>query len=442
MSSKLSVFVSHSRKDEAEKEELLSHLGVLRQAGLIDIWIDNQIAAGEDWHREIEQAITRADVAILLITKNYLGSDFVFNAEVIPLLNRRSRQELSLYPIIAKECAWRDVEWLHQMKVRPINEQPVWRDAGLFVDEELAAITEEIATKARQNSSCSPVYDSIPGTHLSGKALTQIGLSPQKGKVAMNYEYALEALGAQLEQTNRYKEFTVLEARLRENLHDEYLYGANDNNRSERARIVNSLNKLALSTFEISFNDLALGRIPAAAEMSTQELSLLNQLNVTLTPTQITPPVQTRLQELPFNELSWSQFEALCAALIEAQPVTIDCHLYGVQGDEQQGIDVVAIQTGANGNETWAYQCKRYKDYSPGKLKEAIAKMTYSADYYVLMLSIPATASVRKVANKENNIFLWDAHDIARKLKNYPALIEDFFGKAWRDVFCITEPVS
>jgi hypothetical protein len=107
-----------------------------------------------------------------------------------------------------------------------------------------------------------------------------------------------------------------------------------------------------------------------------------------------------------------------------------------VQGDDQQGIDIVAKQHGAAGYETWAYQCKRYKAYTPSLLREALDKLAYPADGYVLMLSIPATAALRQVAAERAGAFLWDARDIARKLKNYPALVEDFLGPAWRAAFC------
>jgi hypothetical protein len=252
----------------------------------------------------------------------------------------------------------------------------------------------------------------------------------------MDYEQGLDALGAQLEQTNRYIEFTTLEARLRENLHDERTYGPNETSRSERARIITSLNRLALEVLGLSFNDLALGRVPSVGQVSAHDLALVHQLGVTPSSAGIKPPVQPRLQDLPFNELSWEQFEALCVALVEANPLTIDCHLYGVQGDYQRGIDIVATQRGANGAEVWAYQCKRYKEYTPGKLKEAMDKMAYPADYYVLMLSILATAAVRQVVEEKPDVFLWDAKDIARKLKNCPAIVEDFFGAAWREAFC------
>jgi len=260
--------------------------------------------------------------------------------------------------------------------------------------------------------------------------------SQSSGKGDMLYERGLQILKAQLERTNRYDEFNVLEARLQENLHDGRVYGPSEQNRSDRARIIDQLNRLALDVLGASFNDLSLGHIFPGMHVSAGTLSLVRELHVDLTPAEVEPPVQPRLHRLPFNQLSWEQFEALCAALIEANSLTIDCHLHGVQGDEQQGIDIVTTQRGANQNEIWAYQCKRYGKYTPGKFKEAMAKLTYQADYYVLMLSIPATAALRGIADEKSNVFLWDANDIARKLKNYPRIVEDFFGNAWRDAFC------
>ena len=85
------VFLSYSHKDEKEKDALLSHLRVLEHAGLsIDLWSDDRIGAGEDWEREITEAMERASVAILLISHNFLTSDFILKKEVRPLLERRA----------------------------------------------------------------------------------------------------------------------------------------------------------------------------------------------------------------------------------------------------------------------------------------------------------------------------------------------------------------
>ncbi len=48
-------------------------------------------------------------------------------------------------PVIAKHCAWREIEWLAKMNVRPKGGEPVWREGGTYVDEELSIIAEEVA---------------------------------------------------------------------------------------------------------------------------------------------------------------------------------------------------------------------------------------------------------------------------------------------------------
>ena len=80
--SRPAVFVSYSHKDEAEKEQLVSHLKVLERAGVIELWVDDRIAGGADWAGEIKLAIDQASVAILLISANFLSSDYCYNIEL------------------------------------------------------------------------------------------------------------------------------------------------------------------------------------------------------------------------------------------------------------------------------------------------------------------------------------------------------------------------
>ena len=139
------VFISYSHNDETEKERLLSHLGVVERTGLIDVWSDDRIGAGADWQTEIEGAITQAKVAILLISANLLTSNFILNKEVPALLQRCQQEGLIVYPIIAKACAWRTVNWLTQMNVRPKNGRPIWSGSESQIDADLATVAEEIA---------------------------------------------------------------------------------------------------------------------------------------------------------------------------------------------------------------------------------------------------------------------------------------------------------
>ena len=104
------VFVSYSHKDKKEKDDLLIQLKVIKGAGLIDHWSDDRIGAGAEWEQEIHQAIAQARVAILLISANFLASDFINDIEVPALLERHEREELTIFPVIARDCAWERVE--------------------------------------------------------------------------------------------------------------------------------------------------------------------------------------------------------------------------------------------------------------------------------------------------------------------------------------------
>ncbi len=63
-----SVFLSYSHKDEVWKDRLRTHLGVLEKQGLLETWDDRRIGAGSDWFEEIQAAMARASVAVLLIS--------------------------------------------------------------------------------------------------------------------------------------------------------------------------------------------------------------------------------------------------------------------------------------------------------------------------------------------------------------------------------------
>jgi hypothetical protein len=150
------IFISYSHRDEKEKDRLLSHLGVLQHQGLIDLWSDDRIGAGADWKQEIKEAMAQAKVAILLISANFLTSDFILGEEVPSLLKRRKSEGLTIFPVIAKACAWQEVNWLTRMNVRPKNGRPIWGASRHRVDEDLAAIAKEVADVVKTDPHITP----------------------------------------------------------------------------------------------------------------------------------------------------------------------------------------------------------------------------------------------------------------------------------------------
>ncbi len=112
--SKPAVFISYSHKDEAWKDRMVSHLGALQHEGLLDIWDDRRIGAGEEWRQEIEDAIDAASVAILLVSADFLTSKFILGEEVPRIMKRREKEGMRIFPVIIRPCAWRQVKWLRR----------------------------------------------------------------------------------------------------------------------------------------------------------------------------------------------------------------------------------------------------------------------------------------------------------------------------------------
>ncbi len=140
------IFISYSHQDRKYKDALAQHLRVLQGSELVEqVWDDALIAAGEDWEMHIGQAIAKAQVAIFLISADALNSDFIRRKEIPELLRRRQEEGLLLMPVITRPCAWKTVEWLRKLQVRPVEGKPLSRDADRFLDEDLAALAEEVA---------------------------------------------------------------------------------------------------------------------------------------------------------------------------------------------------------------------------------------------------------------------------------------------------------
>ena len=169
---------------------------------------------------------------------------------------------------------------------------------------------------------------------------------------------------------------------------------------------------------------------------------------------QVTPPVETRLQDLPFGELSWKDFEKLCLRLARLEANIEDCRLYGEHGQKQEGIDLYARQKFAE--KYHVYQCKRVKDFGPVKIKEAVSKFLEGewinkTDTFVLCTkeSLRSTErvnelEVQRTLLKAKGITLlhWDCNELSIKLKDLPKLVDDFFGRAWVTAFCGQEEAN
>jgi len=138
------IFLSYAHEDRREKDALMVQLAPLERQSLISTWSDEKIGPGEEWLKAIDRALDAAAVGVLLVSANFLASEFILSREVPKLLERHASDTV-IYPIIIKPCAWRAIDWLSRLQVRPLDGEPVWRDNGRFAEQDLAEIALELA---------------------------------------------------------------------------------------------------------------------------------------------------------------------------------------------------------------------------------------------------------------------------------------------------------
>jgi internalin A len=100
------LFYSYSHKDERLRNELESHLKLLQRLGKIDAWNDRKIEAGEEWKHKIDENLERADIILLLVSANFMASDYCYEMEMKRALERHENKEARVIPVVVRDVNW------------------------------------------------------------------------------------------------------------------------------------------------------------------------------------------------------------------------------------------------------------------------------------------------------------------------------------------------
>ncbi|MGH9848059.1 MAG: TIR domain-containing protein [Blastocatellia bacterium] len=143
----LEVFFSYSHRDEALRDELSKHLSILRRQQVIGEWHDRQIAPGGDWAGAIDKHLKRARIILLLISADFLASDYCYDIEMNCAMDRHEKLEAVVVPIILRPCSWSGSRF-EKLQALPKNATPVtkWADR----DDAFTDIAEGIRRLVRQ----------------------------------------------------------------------------------------------------------------------------------------------------------------------------------------------------------------------------------------------------------------------------------------------------
>ncbi len=110
------VFVSYAHADRRWLDRLEVHLKPLRELCQLEPWADTRIKPGSKWRDEIRTAVERASVAILLVSADFLASDFIRTDELPPLLEAAEQNGAVILPIIVSPCLFSRIQHLSQFQ--------------------------------------------------------------------------------------------------------------------------------------------------------------------------------------------------------------------------------------------------------------------------------------------------------------------------------------
>ncbi len=118
------IICCYAREDEVLLNKLKAHLRPLEREGLIELWHDRDISAGTEWEREISRRLNEAEIILLLVSPDFVNSDYCYGIEMKRAIERHQRGEARVIPLIIRHVYWQG-EPLGKLQALPTDAKPV-----------------------------------------------------------------------------------------------------------------------------------------------------------------------------------------------------------------------------------------------------------------------------------------------------------------------------
>lgn len=140
-----SVFFSYSHADENLRDQLEKQLAMLKRQGVIETWHDRRIGAGQEIDAAIDDHINRDEIVLLLVSSDFLASDYCYDIEMTRALERHRAGEAIVIPVILRHCDWHGTPF-GQLRAAPRDGKPVtaWPD----IDEAFLQVAKAVREAA------------------------------------------------------------------------------------------------------------------------------------------------------------------------------------------------------------------------------------------------------------------------------------------------------
>jgi hypothetical protein len=145
------IFISYSHHDQNWCEQLRVHLRPIERDGVVDLWDDTRIAAGEIWRDEIDAALDNAAVAVLLISPDFLASDFIMDNELPPLLAGAENHGCTILPLLVRPSLFAERPELSRFQTVNPDAVPLSAMTEVQRDAVLVALAKRISALVAQS---------------------------------------------------------------------------------------------------------------------------------------------------------------------------------------------------------------------------------------------------------------------------------------------------
>ncbi len=142
------VFLSYAPEDEEFRLKLENHLKLLEREGFIILWHKRRIVPGTDWGEELDRHLNKAAVIFLLISDDFLASDYCYGTEMRRAMERHEAGDARVIPIILRPVEWQSAPF-GKLPALPSNGNPItkWQqsdDAYLDIAQGLKKVIQEM----------------------------------------------------------------------------------------------------------------------------------------------------------------------------------------------------------------------------------------------------------------------------------------------------------
>lgn len=126
----INIFIAYSQADKEFRNELETHLKILKRQGFVNTWYDREIAHGKRWDNVIAEKLMTVDIILMIISPDFLKSDYSNNSEVKKALELHKEEKVDLIPIVFKECDWKKTPFYQLMSLpdggKPVMDSRYW----------------------------------------------------------------------------------------------------------------------------------------------------------------------------------------------------------------------------------------------------------------------------------------------------------------------------